>query len=154
MHPISDILFNRHLGVALLALVIAQWLKVAWEFWRTGKFNRAVLFSTGSMPSSHTSMVMALMVSIGLGEGFGTAMFALSGVLALITMHDAQGVRRAAGKQAEAINFLFSKFEDQGIKLDKKLKEVLGHRPIEVIAGAVLGILIAFISYWMFPVSL
>jgi len=66
-------------------------------------------------------------------------------------MHDAQGIRRAAGKQAEAINFLFSKLENQGITLDKKLKELLGHRPIEVMAGGILGLIVAFAAYAIFP---
>jgi hypothetical protein len=74
-------------------------------------------------------------------------LFAVTAALSLIVMHDAAGVRRAAGKQAEAINFLFSKLEGQGVKLDKKLKELLGHSPIEVFAGAVWGIIVAVTVY-------
>ena len=92
-----------------------------------------------------------MMVSIGVNEGFGTPIFAISAVLAMVVMHDAAGIRRAAGKQAEAINFLFLKLEDQGIKLDTKLKELLGHRPIEVFAGAVLGLIIALAIDSIFP---
>lgn len=149
--PISLILTNRHLVTALIATGIAQLIKVLFDYWRTGSWKRAIFFSTGGMPSSHSATVMALMVSVGLYEGFGTPIFAVSAVLALVVMHDATGIRRAAGQQAEAINFLFSKLEGQGIKLDKKLKELLGHRPIEVFAGAVLGLVIALIAYEIFP---
>jgi len=147
----SAFLTNRHLLTALAAMVLAQILKTFFDYWRTKSWQKALLFSTGGMPSSHSSLATALAVSIGLYEGFDTTLFAVSAVLALVVMHDAQGIRRAAGMQAEAINFLFSKLEDQGIKLDKKLKELLGHRPIEVMAGGVLGLVIAVIAFVVFP---
>ena len=147
----SAFLTNRHLLTALAAMVLAQILKIFFEYWRTKSWHKAVLFSTGGMPSSHSSLAVSLAVSIGLYEGFETPLFAIGAVLALVVMHDAQGVRRAAGQQAEAINFLFSKLEDQGIKLDKKLKELLGHRPIEVIAGGILGLFVAFAAFAIFP---
>ena len=150
---ITAFLSNRHLLTALTALAIAQTLKVLFDRWRTKSWTKALLFSTGGMPSSHSALAVALMVSIGIKEGFGTPIFAVSTVLALVVMHDAQGIRRAAGKQAEAINFLFSKLEDQGIKLDTKLKELLGHRPIEVFAGAVLGLVVALVVNRIFPLT-
>jgi len=142
-NAITTLLSNRHLLTALAAMALAQILKVLFDRWRTKSWTKALFFSTGGMPSSHSALSMAVTVSIGINEGFGTPIFAVSGVLALVVMHDAAGIRRAAGKQAEAINFLFSKLEDQGIKLDNKLKELLGHRPIEVFAGAILGLLVA-----------
>jgi len=144
-------LTNRHLLVALVAMALAQILKVFFDYWRTKSWQKALLFSTGGMPSSHSSLATALAVSIGMYEGFDTTAFAVSAALALVVMHDAQGIRRAAGQQAEAINFLFSKLEGQGIKLDKKLKELLGHRPIEVMAGAILGLAIAIAAFVIFP---
>jgi len=147
----ADFLTNRHLLTALSALAIAQILKVLFDYWRTNSWKKALFFSTGGMPSSHSALAVAAMVSIGIYEGFGSALFAISAVLALVVMHDAQGIRRAAGKQAEAINFLFSKLEDQGITLDKKLKELLGHRPIEVMAGALLGLIIALLATVIIP---
>ena len=149
---ITDLLSNRHLLTAVAAMALAQILKVLFDRWRTKSWTTALFFSTGGMPSSHSALAVALMVSVGLHEGFGTPIFAASAVLALVVMHDAAGIRRAAGKQAEAINFLFSKLEDQGIKLDTKLKELLGHRPIEVFAGAVLGLLVALFIEHLFPV--
>ena len=144
-------LTNRHMLTALVALILAQILKTFFEYWRTNSWQKALLFSTGGMPSSHSSLATSLAVSIGLYEGFDTTLFAVSAVLALVVMHDAQGIRRAAGQQAEAINFLFSKLEGQGIKLDKKLKELLGHRPIEVMAGAILGLIVTAVSFALFP---
>ena len=150
--PITAFLSNRHLLTALAAMAFAQFLKVLFDRWRTKSWTTALFFSTGGMPSSHSALAVALMVSIGLHEGFGTPIFAASAGLALVVMHDAAGIRRAAGMQAEAINFLFSKLESQGIKLDTKLKELLGHRPIEVFAGAVLGLAVALGIEHFYPV--
>jgi len=149
-NPFPALISNRHLITALVAMALAQILKVLFDYWRTGSWKKALFVSTGGMPSSHSALVTAVMVSIGLYEGFGSPLFAVSTVLALVVMHDAAGIRRAAGKQAEAINFLFSKLESQGIKFDKRLKELLGHRPTEVIAGAILGIGIALITHAIF----
>jgi hypothetical protein len=91
-----------------------------------------------------------MMVSVGVYEGFGTTLFAISAALATVVMYDAAGVRRAAGEQAKAINIIFERLEDRGLKLDKKLKELLGHRPIEVIAGALLGLIVALIISFIF----
>jgi len=149
-NPLPALISNRHLITALVAMALAQILKVLFDYWRTDSWKKALFVSTGGMPSSHSALVSSVMVSIGLYEGFDSPLFAVSTVLALVVMHDAAGIRRAAGKQAEAINFLFSKLENQGIKFDKRLKELLGHRPIEVIAGATLGIGIALVAHAIF----
>jgi len=133
-------------------MALAQVLKVLFDRWRTKSWTKALLYSTGGMPSSHSALAVALTISIGLHEGFGTPLFAVSAVLAMVVMHDAAGIRRAAGKQAEALNFLFSKLEDQGIRFDTKLKELLGHRPIEVFAGGLLGLIVALAIEAIFPV--
>ena len=148
---IAALMANRHLLTALAAMAIAQVLKVLFNRWRTKSWTTALFFSTWGMPSSHSALGMALATSIGLYEGFGTPLFAISAVLAMVVMHDAAGIRRAAGKQAEAINFLFSKLESQGIQLDTKLKELLGHNPIEVVAGAILGLIVAIAISGIFP---
>ena len=144
---ITALLTNKHLLTAILALIVAQILKLLFDYWQKGSWQRALLFSTGGMPSSHSALAVSLMVSVGLNEGFETPIFAVSAVLAIVVMHDAAGIRRAAGKQAEAINFLFTKLEGQGIKLDKKLKELLGHHPIEVMVGGLLGLAIAALVF-------
>ena len=150
-YELNAFLTNRHLLTALAALVLAQVLKVLFEYWQTGSWQKALLFSTGGMPSSHSALAVSAMVSIGIHEGFETPIFAVSAVLAMVVMHDAAGIRRAAGKQAEAINFLSSKLESQGIKLDKKLKELLGHHPIEVMFGGLLGFAVAILAHLLFP---
>ena len=150
MSSLAELAVNRHLLTALAAMILAQILKTIFDYWRTGSWKTALFVSTGGMPSSHSALAVAATVSIGMYEGFGTSIFALAAVIALVVMHDAAGIRRAAGKQAEAINFLFSKLENQGIKFDKKLKELLGHRPIEVIAGAILGIAVAIAGGMIF----
>jgi len=83
---------------------------------------------------------------IGFVEGFGTSLFALAAVTSMIVMVDAAGVRRAAGKQAAAINDIFEILEEQGVSIDQKLKELLGHSPIEVAVGAILGFLVALLA--------
>jgi acid phosphatase family membrane protein YuiD len=135
------------LWVSIASWFVAQLIKFLTELYRHRKVNIYFLLGTGGMPSSHTSFVTAMCTSIGLRHGFDSSFFAISAVIALIVMTDAAGVRRAAGKQAKAINLLFESLEDQGVKLDKKLKELLGHSPVEVAAGALLGVLVASLSY-------
>jgi len=132
----------------MLATSLAQIFKVIIEYWVTRSWKKALIVSPGGMPSSHSALTVALMVSIGIYEGVNTAFFAISACLALVVMYDAAGVRRAAGEQAKAINLLFDKLEDRGLRLDKRLKELLGHRPIEVFAGALLGLMVA-LSVWV-----
>jgi hypothetical protein len=127
-------------------MVSAQVIKVLTEYGRTKKWRKNLLTSAGGMPSSHSALVAALTVSIGFHYGTDTAVFAATAVISFVVMYDAAGVRRAAGKQAEAINMLFSKLEGQGVRLDTKLKELLGHSPVEVLTGAALGVLIAVLA--------
>jgi len=126
---------------------IAQCIKIFLDFAQTKKLSLKLIMSSGGMPSSHTSFVVAMAVSVGLHEGFDSTFFAISAVLSAIVMYDATGVRREAGKQAAAINVLANSLGESVIKLDKALKELLGHRPIEVFFGAILGIVVAFIMY-------
>lgn len=149
-NPLRDLIMNVPLWTAVFAMLLAQVLKVLIDYWRTKSWQKALFFSTGGMPSSHSALAASLMTAIGIRIGFGSPMFSVSAVVTMVVMYDAAGVRRAAGKQAEAINFLFSKLEDQGIKLDKNLKELLGHSPIEVAAGALLGILVALAACAIF----
>ncbi|MCL2094690.1 divergent PAP2 family protein [Candidatus Saccharibacteria bacterium] len=147
-----DILANRYFMIALVALVLAQVLKTFYNYWRTKSWKKTLLYSTGGMPSSHSALAVSLMVAVGLYDGFRTPLFAMSAVLALVVLHDAVGIRRAAGQQAEAINFLAGKLEKKhGIKLGYNLKELLGHQPIEVVAGGILGLIVALVMYWLIP---
>jgi len=130
---------------AVLSWAAAQLIKIIIELIKTRKFNLSLIISSGGMPSSHAAFVVGLTTAVGLIEGFNSTYFAISAVLSLVVMYDASGVRRAAGNQAAVINTLVSNLENTGIKLDKKLKELLGHSPIEVFCGAILGIIVALI---------
>jgi len=138
----EEILQNRLLWIAVIAWFAAQFIKILFELWRKRKIRLSLLMSSGGMPSSHSSFVTAITTTIGLDQGFDSPIFALSTIISLVVMYDASGVRRAAGTQAKVINELIANLENSGVKLDKKLKEMLGHTPIEVLAGALLGILI------------
>lgn len=144
---LSDLRFNTTLLTAGAAWFIAQLIKLTIDFSRTKKINYTLLYSTGGMPSSHSAFVSAMTAAVGLRNGFDTSLFALCCVFSMVIMYDAAGVRRAAGKQAAIINQLVEAIENTGIKMDEKLKELLGHSPIEVAAGAVLGIIIAVIIF-------
>ena len=143
----SEILGNYALWIALCAWFVAQILKIIIELLRKRRLNLALLMSSGGMPSSHSSFVTAVTTVIGLKEGFDSPLFALGAIVSMIVMYDASGVRRAAGNQAKVINDILASLENSGVKLDKKLKEMLGHTPIEVAAGGILGIVIALLLY-------
>ena len=113
---------------------------------RERRFDITRFMGPGGMPSSHSALVTALSVSVGLSEGFYSAAFAICAALSLVVMYDASGIRRAAGKQAEMINAIVEAWDekDQLVK-EIKLKELLGHTPLEVLAGALLGIIVAML---------
>ena len=115
---------------------------------KTKKFNPERLIGSGGMPSSHSALVCSLTAAIGCIEGFSSSIFALSTVLSLVVMYDAAGGRRAAGQQARILNKIVEEWEKSDLaSKDKRLKELLGHTPKEVIAGAILGIIIALVRY-------
>ncbi|AKO94562.1 MULTISPECIES: divergent PAP2 family protein [Priestia] len=156
-----DLLLNYPLISALIAIFFAQAVKVPLEFLATRKFDVRLAFSTGGMPSSHSAAVTSLATAVGISEGFSSPFFAISFVLAVIVMFDATGVRRHAGEQAIAINRLvedWNTFMSEAKKWPKKeqqekqqkLKELLGHQPIEVFFGALTGIIIAIIMYGIY----
>ena len=123
-------------------MAIAQIIKMIIDVAATGKIDWELMFSSGGMPSSHSSFVCSMATTVGLSRGFDSVEFAISFVLAIVVMYDAAGVRRAAGSHAVIINKLM---DSLNIK-DENLKELLGHTPIQVGAGAILGIIIAIIS--------
>ena len=138
---------NSHLLIAIFALLSAQGLKVLVDYGRTKTVDKALFFGTGGMPSSHSAFVVSMATSIGTVEGLHSSLFAIALVFALIVMYDAAGVRRAAGRHAEIINMLMESLENIGITPDEKLKELLGHSPIEVVAGALWGIAVATVAH-------
>ena len=148
MEHLTGILDNDILWAAFIAWALAQFLKIVIEFWRVKRLHLGLMFSTGGMPSSHSAFMVAMATSVGLREGFDTTAFAIAAAISIVVMSDAAGVRRAAGKQAVVINRLVENIENKGIiVLDKKLKELLGHTPVEVACGALLGVVVAVVMY-------
>jgi acid phosphatase family membrane protein YuiD len=140
--------FGNHIcDIVVIALVSAQALKVVFSLFTERKLNFRRFLDTGSMPSSHTSSVVSLATAIGLQEGFSSVLFAISAVFAVVVMYDATGVRRAAGKQAAVLNKIVENFKTKEglVLIEENLKELLGHTPMEVLGGAVLGVVVALI---------
>lgn len=152
MSIIKALAHNFPLIAAGTAIILAQLVKVPLLFIVKGNWDFKLALSTGGMPSSHSAAVVALATSVGIMEGLSSVAFAIALVFAAITMFDAQGIRRHAGVHASLINRLMmtrGQAERDGYT-HKALKELLGHRPIEVLAGALFGIAISFIMYWLF----
>lgn len=125
--------------------LISQMIKVFRGTVKEKKFNFRWLFDTGGMPSSHSASVASLATSAGLYYGFNTLIFLIVFVFSMITMFDAAGVRRSVGKQAVILNKMLDEVQHQGGFQEKRLKELLGHTPVEVFAGAFLGILLTLL---------
>lgn len=140
-----EILHNRILWISLLAWFIAQLIKVLLTVIFGKQLDLTRFVGSGGMPSSHSALVVSMATSIGYTEGYHSTMFSLSLIMAFVVMYDAAGVRRAAGKQAAVLNEIVAELQANGGITEGKLKELLGHTPIEVIAGAALGILISLL---------
>ena len=134
----------KYLIVPIITLALCQIIKFIVEAVKTNKLDFKRLFNgSGGMPSSHTACITSLATSIGIAEGFGSPVFALSVVFCFIVMYDAAGVRRAAGKQAAVLNKIIESDED--INVQEKLVELIGHTPLQVVIGAIVGIVIGII---------
>lgn len=153
-----SLLYNFPLIVALAAIIFAQVVKVPIRLFVTREFVPSLVFGTGSMPSSHSAAVCALTTAVGIVEGVSSVPFAIAFIFSVITMFDALGVRREAGEHAALLNQLvkdFHTFIDEATHWHKKeeyekmaeLKTLLGHKPIEVLVGALTGVGIAFLIY-------
>jgi acid phosphatase family membrane protein YuiD len=129
---------------AITAWFLAQLLKTMTSYWKHGEFNLERLVGAGGMPSSHTALVVGLASAVALNDGLQSSLFGMAVVLASIVMYDAAGVRRAAGKQAKVINKLVRQLRVEHTLHDIRLKELLGHTPLEVMAGALLGFAVAY----------
>lgn len=144
MDFISGVINNKAITVPVLSWLIAQILKVAFVFIKDKKFDFTRFVGSGGMPSSHSAFIVALAVTLGRLHGWNSSYFAIALAISLIVMYDAAGVRRAAGKQAKVLNKMIYSFNDL-IEFEGRLKELIGHSPIEVFAGALLGIIVALL---------
>ena len=143
MENFALILENRVLWVAVACWLSAQILKVLFYACKNRQFSLERFVGAGGMPSSHSSTVCGLTVAVGRVCGLSSPVFTVSLVMAFIVMYDATGVRRAAGEQARVLNRLLLERDKAGAQ--KALKEFLGHTPLEVLGGAVLGVLLGFL---------
>lgn len=133
----------------VLSNVIAQVLKTLIFAVSNRKLDLRMLVTTGGMPSSHSSSVTGMATTIGLIGGFDSLIFSLACAFAVVVMYDSAGIRRSAGKQAAVLNRIISDlFHDDHKVKEGRLKELLGHSPFEVIAGALLGILVAIMVHY------
>ena len=142
MNFFVKIINNKVLLACLVAWSIAQILKIILTFYSSKKIDLTRFVGSGGMPSSHTSFVMALSTSIGKLNGWDSSIFAVAICFAFVVMYDAAGVRRAAGNQAKILNIIIEDLAHNKPIENEKLKELIGHTPKEVFAGAILGIVI------------
>lgn len=156
MQLIRDVLnLNPILTVALLAWFVAQVLKTLINFILLGKFQLERMWGDGGMPSAHSATVCAMVIATARSEGLSSAIFAVAAVVAIITMHDAMGVRRETGEQAKVLNKMIEQWIDVTEKnapflQNMHLKEMVGHTPLQVLAGFVVGCVVGA----LYPVAL
>ena len=150
---VEELISNRILITGITGWAVAQVLKTIIHALINKKLDLRRLTGDGGMPSSHSATVTSVAVMTGLTTGFDSVFFALAAILSIIVMHDATGVRLETGKQAQVINEMFElldRLSEESLSMDVKLKEFVGHTPMQVLAGSVLGIIVALCSYSFF----
>ena len=139
----ADLWSNVPLKCAVLSWCVAQGIKVLISLWLDKKLDWRRCFGMGGMPSSHSAFVFSLMLCIAVKETVASPLFALSFALAAVVIYDAMGVRRETGKQGEVLNQILSQVLVEGKPItEKQLKELVGHTPLEVIGGVIVGSLV------------
>lgn len=145
MNIANDIIHNKYIWVPFFTWLSIQVFKVIVDSIKSKKLNLRRLCGAGGMPSSHTAVVMVITIMIGKNVGFGSYAFAATFIFSLIVMYDAAGVRRAAGEQASVLNKIIETPGLSGLEVQKRLMEALGHTPIQVLVGAIIGIVVGAI---------
>ncbi len=142
-----EIFQNRIFLITVTVWFLAQTIKVVLGIFREKRFNFRWFIGTGGMPSSHAAGAAALATSVGLEYGFNSPLFAVAATFAMVTMFDAQGVRRATGSQASILNKIMDDIYWKGRIEEKQLKELVGHTPVQVLAGFIFGVICAMVLY-------
>ena len=145
MNTFMGFIQNKYIYIPILLWFFIQLFKVICDLVTTKKFNFKRIMGAGGMPSSHSAIVTSLAIMIGKYEGVDTPIFALSLIMAFIVMYDACGVRRAAGKQAALLNKIIETPGLTGVQVSERLVEVLGHTPVQVFVGALLGVVVGIL---------
>jgi uncharacterized protein len=147
---IGGILQNHVLWTSFVGWILAQVLKIPFDYFKERQWDWASFFAAGGMPSSHSCLVTSTAVAVGLHLGFDTPLFAVAIAFATVVVFDAAGVRRQAGMQATKINILVAELLKGHPINENQLREVIGHTPLEAIAGVFLGLLVAAgIWFWL-----
>ena len=136
----------KYVVVPFIIWFLIQTYKLISDLITTRQFNFKRILGAGGMPSSHSAIVVSLATMIGKYEGVDTPIFALSLIMAFVVMYDACGVRRAAGKQAALLNKIIETPGLTGFQVSERLVEVLGHTPVQVFVGALLGVIVGIIA--------
>jgi acid phosphatase family membrane protein YuiD len=140
MGALGGLAGNRVLWAALAAWLAAQVIKTVRTLVLTHQLNLSYLASSGGMPSSHSALVTGLATAVARVDGLGSTLFALAAILAAVVMYDAAGVRLAVSKQARILNLMLDDFFHERGFNEKRLHELIGHTPVQVFAGALIGI--------------
>ena len=148
---VRDLISNQVLVAAMISWLLGQGLKFPFEYLINKRWDWTIMFSTGGLPSSHSAVVTAVALSIGLIDGFNTSLFALAAAMGLIVVYDAAGVRRQAGFHAERINQIMRDFFESGHFVEGDLKEMLGHTPFEVFSGVLRWMLVSLVILFLLP---
>lgn len=150
-------MFANYIGqAALWSWFLAQVMKFFIVLMQIKRFQWERLIGAGGFPSSHTALVVGLTTALGYKEGVSSELFIVALVFSLVVMYDASGVRREAGRQAQILNQLLEHFKTRGVQVHmdgtsgRMLKELLGHTPLEVFGGAILGYVVASIIFYNF----
>ena len=138
---------NKIFVITALTWLIAQFIKVIIGIINEKRFNFKWFVGTGGMPSSHCAGVAALATSVGMRFGCDSGIFAVALIFTIVTMFDAQGVRRSTGEQAEILNKMFEDLYFKKPIKEDRLRELIGHTPIQVFTGTALGLLCGYILY-------
>lgn len=131
--------------IPILTWFFIQLFKVVYDLVTTKKFNFKRIMGAGGMPSSHSAVVISLLVLVGKAEGITSPLFAVTGIFAFIVMYDAAGVRRETGKQAHILNEIVNTPGLSGLEVREKLVEAVGHTPKQVLVGALIGLIVGLI---------
>lgn len=136
---------NRPLWAAALGWFIAQLIKTVASLGKERRLNLGHLVASGGMPSSHSALVVGLATAVGRVDGLQSTAFALAAVFAGVVMYDAAGVRLAVSRQARILNLMLEDFfHERGLR-ETRLRELIGHTPVQVVVGALIGIFIGVI---------
>lgn len=142
---VDFIIEYKYIVIPFFVWFFIQLFKLITEIVKTKKFNFKKIMQAGGMPSSHTAVVVSLTTMVGKSEGITSPIFGVSLIFAFIVMYDAAGVRRAAGKQAKILNKIVNTPGLTGVEVSEKLVEVLGHTPIQVFVGALIGVIVGLL---------